>query len=68
MIAEQVRDFIVKHRPKAVCDDCIADGIPLKRRQQAHRCTMPFGLTSEFDRRRDRCSICGDDKLVIKKL
>jgi hypothetical protein len=68
MIAEQVHKFITDHRPRAVFDDCIARGIPLKRRQQAHRCTMPFGLTPGFDRRQDRCSLCGDDKLVIRAI
>ena len=66
MIAHRVHKFITDHRPEAVCDDCISKSLALKRRQQAQRCTMPLSLTRDFDRRTDRCSLCGDEKLVIR--
>jgi hypothetical protein len=66
MIAERVLKFLNDRRPDAVCDDCIAARLDLKRRQQAQRVTQPLSLTSDFDRRQSVCSLCGDEKLVIR--
>lgn len=57
-IAEKVAGFLRKNKGKPFCDDCIAERIPLKRRQQAHRVTSALGVTGEFRRIDGECSAC----------
>jgi len=47
------------------CDDCLADELPLKRRQQAQATTASLALTSEFSRGKRICSLCGKNNDVI---
>lgn len=65
--AEQIVGFLKKNRPKAYCDDCIANELKLGSRQRAQRVTEVLGLTIEYRRERGVCSICKNDipKLVI---
>ena len=65
-IPEQVTEFLKKQPGKAYCDDCIAEKIPLKRRQQAQRETGALAMTGEFVREAGGCTQCGADKLVTK--
>jgi hypothetical protein len=66
-IAERVNKFLTDHQPAAFCDDCLAERLQLSRRQQAHRVTSALGTTSNFSRANGRCSLCGDEKLVIQR-
>jgi hypothetical protein len=49
-IPEQVTEFLKKQPGQAYCDDCIAEEIPLKRRQQAQRVTGALAMTADFVR------------------
>lgn len=66
---QQVNDFITKHRPSSVCNKCVATGIGLKN-DGAHpaQITGALATTSEFILERGRCSICHDDKQVIRRV
>lgn len=48
--AEQIVGILQKNKPKAYCDDCIADELRLPRRQRAQRVSVALGLTSEYER------------------
>ena len=67
-VLEDVRGFIERAAPDAVCDDCIAEGLDLSIRQHANHKTRELALTPGFDRRRDVCRQCGKVKKVIRRL
>jgi len=63
-VPERVLAFLRDHRTLAYCDDCIAKNVGINR-YMAQQATLPFGLTSDFNRRFGVCSECGESKLVI---
>ena len=66
-VLDDVRSFIGRLAPDAVCDDCIADRLKLSIRQHANHKTREFAGTQGFRRRKGRCGLCGSDKLVISR-
>ena len=58
-VLDDVRDFIIRQSPQAVCDDCIASDLGLSFRQHANHKTLDLARVRGFDRRKDACSICG---------
>jgi hypothetical protein len=67
-IPEQVSGFLRAHPGKTYCDDCIAQIIPLKRRQQSQRVTGALAMTGDFVRDSGNCAECGANKLVTRAL
>lgn len=65
-VLDDVQDFVVRRSPHATCDDCIAENLQLSVRQHANHKTRELANARGFDRRKDRCSICRKDKLVIR--
>jgi hypothetical protein len=66
-VLDAVRALIVRLSPQAICDDCIADRLELSIRQHANHKTRELAGTEGFERRKDRCSLCDGEKLVIRK-
>lgn len=66
-IAQRVNSFITEKRPDAICDDCIAASLNLSRRQQSARVTGALETTSDFDRQIGICTLCRDEKKVIRR-
>jgi hypothetical protein len=66
-VLDQVRTFVTRQEPRAVCDDCIAEKLHLSVRQHANHKTRVLELEREFDRRVDSCGICGKTKKVIRR-
>lgn len=66
-VLDDVRALILRLSPQAVCDDCIADTLGLSVRQHANHKTRELAGTGGFERRKDACSLCGSEKLVIRK-
>jgi len=62
--AEIVKNFLIKNKGAKFCDDCLAKELKIKPRQQVNQITRPLKETSNFDRERGKCSICGKDKKV----
>jgi hypothetical protein len=64
-----VNDFISGKYPAAVCNKCIADGIGLTN-DTAHpaQITGALATTSDFEQQDGACSICKNDKKVIRAL
>jgi hypothetical protein len=65
-VLDDVKDFIAKSKPKAICDDCVASRLQLSVRQHANHKTRELALLPAFDRRKGVCSFCGGDKMVIR--
>jgi uncharacterized protein YaaQ len=66
-VLDEVRNLVARLAPSAVCDDCIADRLQLSVRQHANHNTRELAGSGGFERRKSSCSLCGKDKLVIRK-
>ena len=66
-VPQQVNDFITSHKPKPVCNKCIADGIGLTN-NTAHpaQITGALATTRDFMQERGTCVICKSSKKVIR--
>lgn len=66
-VLEDVRSLITRLAPDPICDDCIGERLSLSVRQHANHKTRELAGTEGFERRKDICSLCGDEKLVIRR-
>jgi hypothetical protein len=66
-VLDDVRALIVRLAPEAICDDCIAERLHLSVRQHANHKTRELAGGEGSQRRKDRCCLCGSEKLVIAK-
>ena len=66
-VLDDVRAFVTRLSPDPVCDDCIADRLSLSVRQHANHKSRELAGTDRFERKRDSCSLCGKEKLVIRR-
>lgn len=66
-VLDNVRNLIARLTPEAVCDDCIAERLQLSVRQHANHKTRELAGTDGFERRKGPCSLCGAEKLVIRR-
>jgi hypothetical protein len=66
-VLDDVRALVTRLSPEPVCDDCIAERLRLSIRQHANHKTRELAGTDGFERNKGRCSLCGGDKLVIRK-
>jgi hypothetical protein len=57
---------VVRGSPPAICDDGIAEALQLSARQHANHKTCALADARGCDRRKNRCSICRKNKLVIR--
>jgi hypothetical protein len=64
-IEQTVTAFLKNHRNQDFCDDCIAEQLHLKRRQQARNSTSALGTTDDFERGGGVCSFCGKTKKEV---
>jgi hypothetical protein len=66
-VIDDVRNLIARLSPHPICDDCIADRLGLSVRQHANHKTRELAGSNGFERRKDICSICFGEKLVIRR-
>ena len=66
-VLDDVRALVARLAPEPVCDDCIADRLGLPGRQQAGEKSRELAGTDGFERRKAACSLCGTEKLVIRR-
>jgi uncharacterized protein YaaQ len=66
-VLDDVRALISRLAPQSVCDDCIADRLQLSVRQHANHKTRELAGTGGFQRSKGSCSLCGSEKLVIRR-
>jgi hypothetical protein len=67
---QKVYLFLRTQTPEAFCDDCIAAGAEIQRREAVNPITEALSLTTDFDiKGRGICSMCKNDvKLVTRSL
>ncbi len=66
-IFEKVRSLVSRLSGQAVCDDCIAERLQLSVRQHVNHKTRELAGAQGFERERAECSLCGAEKLVIRR-
>lgn len=67
-VSDDVRALIVRLAPEPICDDCVAERLGLSVRQHANHKTRELAGSNGFERRKDICSMCFGEKLVIRCL
>ncbi|WP_419808586.1 hypothetical protein [Sphingomonas sp.] len=67
-VIDDVRALIDRLAPGPICDDCVADRLGLSVRQHANHKTHELAGSNGFERRKDICSMCYGEKLVIRRL
>jgi hypothetical protein len=67
-VLDDVRSFIARLAPEAVCDDCIAERLELSVRQHANHKTRELAGSGGFERRKGMYGLCRSEKLVIRKV
>lgn len=66
-VLDQVRKLIERLAPEAICDDCIAERLGLSVRQHANHAARELAGSDGFERGKDDCAICGENKLVTHR-
>jgi hypothetical protein len=61
---EIVLRFLTDKAPAPYCDDCLATAAGIAPRQQVNIIARSFGLTSDFNRAKGHCVVCGGEKFV----
>lgn len=64
-VLKRVEDFILAKAKNSSCDDCFAGQLNLSVRQHANAKTRILASKKGYLRQYGRCSICGNQKLVI---
>ena len=65
-VIDEVRALITRLSPAPICDDCVAERLGLSIRQHANHKTRELAGSNGFERRKDICSLCHGEKLVIR--
>lgn len=66
-VLERVRALVERLSPEPISDDCVAQNLDLSVRQHANHKTRELAGMRGFERQKDACAICGNDKMVIRK-
>jgi hypothetical protein len=66
-VFDDVRSFISRLSPEPVCDDCIGERLQLSVRQHANHKTRELAGEGGYIREKARCSLCGKEKMVIRR-
>ena len=64
---DQVQAFVTRLAPNPVCDGCIAERLGLSTPQRVNQETRQLAGSDGFERRRDICSLCFGEKVVIRR-
>ncbi len=66
-MSDRVSAFLTVQRPSRFCDDCIAESLELRQRQDAQKAASVLATTDSFHRALGICSMCGKKKTVIQR-
>lgn len=67
-VIENVSALIDRLAPEPSCDDCVAERLGLSVPQHANYKTREHAGSNRFERRKDVCSMCIGEKLVIRRV
>jgi hypothetical protein len=64
---DDVEKLVIRLAPEPICDDCVADTLKLADRESVPHRTRELAGSNGFIRIRQPCSMCGMEKVVIRK-
>lgn len=64
---DPIRKLIERLAPNPVCDDCIADRLSLADLERVSLAVNELAATSQFERRRNVCTLCETEKLTTRR-
>ncbi len=67
-ILDNIRRLVERLAPAPVCDDCLTERVDPTATEDIRTAIGELTVTRGFDRIRDACSLCGEHKMVIRKL
>jgi len=65
-IADRVEALVRRMDGTPLCDECITDRLDLSSMAQASVATSTFSGVGGFERLRERCGLCGEQRHVIR--
>lgn len=65
LVAQQINELITQHNAP-ICDACIVQSLKLTTQAHSAQITAALGTTSEFERKNGVCSICKNQRTVIR--
>jgi hypothetical protein len=66
-VADKIKGLIAVLAPEPICDDCIVERLGLSAPHQASQRTRELAGEGGFERRKDRCALCDEDKIVTRR-
>jgi hypothetical protein len=66
-VLDRVRGLIERLAPEPACDDCIARKLELPQSSQANLAVRELAGSEGFERRIDKCALCGTDRTVTRR-
>jgi len=66
-VFDQVEALVKRLAPEPVCDDCISERLGLSASEHVQHKTSELSGMSGFERQKGPCSLCTDDKMVIRR-
>jgi len=66
LVPQKINHFITSRRPAAVCDKCIVESLGLTAHAHSAQITAALGTTSDFERELGECSLCKNERMVIR--
>jgi hypothetical protein len=64
--AERVMDYLVRHKNRWLCDDCIATALNLPSQREIVVVTSAIGRGPDYSLHDGTCSECARPKLAIR--
>ena len=64
---DDIRKLIERVAPSPICDDCIAERLQLADPREVSIATNELAGLSQFERRRDACTLCDAQKLTTRR-
>lgn len=66
-ILQDVEKLVVRLAPAPVCDDCLTEKLNLTVLHHADHAVRELAGSNGFERSRDDCGLCGENRLVIRR-
>lgn len=67
-MVDRVHAFISRLSPSPVCDACVAERLGLRDTRAANIKVREVVGTGGYERRRDICSLCFNERLVTRRI
>lgn len=67
-VLERAQAYLLRIKPAAVCDDCLAEALEIAPRQHANQKSRELESLPGYERRKGVCFACGASKKTVRRL